>query len=334
MVPHGLDRLQVVEYPPFQAAIAAGVDGVMSAHLLMPELDTTHPATLSHRILTQELRQTLGFEGLIVTDALVMGAIADRYGPNEAAVLAIEAGADILMMPADPPGAIEAICAAVETGRLNPERIQASVARVWRAKQKIHGVGVDTPSHQHAWEHQPPAPIQLEPLAHPQARETATQILRASTTVKGQITAQPSAQRTVILVDDLVDCDVLNRKAPAIDTLRKRGYQIQIIDRHTPPLELEQQRSAPTVLQLFIRGNPFRGSAGLSQLGQDWFKFLCQTQQLQALVIYGSPYVLDAFLPQLPAGVPYGFSYGQMPLAQAIVLEQLFEPSGSSPAPQ
>ena len=137
VLPHALDRLAHIEIPPFKAAIAAGVDTVMSAHLKIPALDPEFPATLSPRILTQELRQALGFDGLIVTDALVMGAIANRYGANEAAVLAVEAGADILLMPLDPEGAIQAICEAVETGRITADRIQSSVERLWRAKSKV-----------------------------------------------------------------------------------------------------------------------------------------------------------------------------------------------------
>jgi len=78
--------LAEIELPPLKAAIAAGVDALMSAHLLIPSWDAERPATLSERILTQQLRLGLGFEGLIVTDALVMGAIANRYGANLAPV--------------------------------------------------------------------------------------------------------------------------------------------------------------------------------------------------------------------------------------------------------
>ena len=324
VIPHGLKRLKEIEYPPFEAAIAAGVDSIMSAHLLIPELDPTHPATLSARILTQELRQKLGFEGLVVTDALVMGAIADRYGANEAAVLAVEAGADILMMPADPPRAIEAICDAVTTGRLTAARIEASLQRIWEAKRKLNTVERDPSHHNHAWEH-PPTSIRVDQLAQPNALATAATILRSTSRVKGQISASQPHQRTVIIVDDVIDLQALNRKAPAIDIPRQRNYQVQILDCHTPELAMPTQPSPlqPTLLQLFIRGNPFRGSAELSQLAQNWFDYLCRTQQLQGLVIYGSPYALDTFLPLLPEGIPYGFSYGQMPMAQAIVLEQL-----------
>ncbi|MGF1535343.1 MAG: glycoside hydrolase family 3 N-terminal domain-containing protein, partial [Elainellaceae cyanobacterium] len=109
VIHHDRDRLEATEFPPFEAAIAAGVDSVMSAHLLVPALDPQRPATLSPQVLTALLRQDLGFGGIIVTDALVMGAIAQKYGTGEAAVLAVEAGADVLMMPLDPVEAVEAV---------------------------------------------------------------------------------------------------------------------------------------------------------------------------------------------------------------------------------
>jgi beta-glucosidase len=130
----------------------------------------------------------------------------------------------------------------------------------------------------------------------------------------------------MIVLDNLLGCDFLDRQAPAIALPAKLGYQqLQIIDRHTPDVQVELENWQPTLLQLFIRGNPFRGSAGLNQKAKDWFHFLATRQQLQALVIYGSPYILEQFLPQLPPGVPYAFTYGQMPMAQAIALAALFD---------
>lgn len=324
---HALERLQSLEYLPFKAAIAAGVDSVMSAHLLIPVLDETYPATLSPRILTGELREALGFDGIIVTDALVMGAIADRYGANEAAVLAVEAGADVLMMPLDPPGAIQAICEAIESGRISADRIQASLERIWRAKQKIFTLEIaEQGTHHHDWEQRPPAPIQLDQLAQPGAQKAAAKILEKSSQFRGVIPAAEGFARNVIVVDDMIGCDFLNRKAPAITIPQLHGYQtLYLVDRHSPtqPYELVQANPEPTILQLFIRGNPFRGSAGLSQLAKDWFDALLKTGQLRGLVMYGSPYTLEMFLPLLPSETPYGFSYGQMPMAQAIVLQAL-----------
>lgn len=343
LIPHPLERLQAVELPPFQAAIAAGVDSVMSAHLLIPALDPDYPATLSQRILTGELRQNLGFAGLIVTDALVMGAIANRYGVNEAPLMALEAGADILLMPLDPAGAIQAICAAVESGRITMDRIKTSVERIWRAKQKVCFPQL-TASSSHAWENQPPPPIQLEQLAQPQTIATARHILQASQTGKGNLAPiaagdQKGWGRNLIIVDQLLDCDFLDRTAPAVQLPQKYGYrQLTLVDSFTHQLPEEGVHSRAvkaaqpsTLLQLFIRGNPFRGSANLNQTAQRWFEFLLETEQLSALVIYGSPYILEQFLPHLSSTIPYVFTYGQMPLAQEIALNQLMANESSIP---
>ncbi|MGV0025247.1 glycoside hydrolase family 3 protein [Phormidesmis priestleyi] len=322
---HDRSRLEQVEFPPFQAAIQAGVDAVMSAHLQIPTLDAQYPATLSPKVLTQELRQRMGFEGLIVTDALVMGAIANRYGTEEAAVLAVEAGADILLMPLHPEKAIEAVCAAVESGRIAPERIEATIERIWRAKQKVSS---PIQSAAHAWETQPVAAIDLSLLGQSDALLTCTEILKKSQKVycpkPSRLNSLTQAGRNLILVDDLIDCDFLTRTAPAIACPAKFGFtQVEVVDRHTPKMQLATQENHPTLLQLFIRGNPFRGSAGLTQTARDWFDFLLKSEQLQGLVIYGSPYVLEQFVLDLPPDVPYVFSYGQMALAQAIGLEAL-----------
>jgi beta-glucosidase-like glycosyl hydrolase len=116
---------------PFRAAVEAGVRAVMTAHVAYPALagrDT--PATLSGEIIEGILRRELGFDGLIVTDALVMGAIVRALGPGEAAVRALEAGCDLLLASEDPVAAIDAVHAAVVSGRLSAERIERSLERV------------------------------------------------------------------------------------------------------------------------------------------------------------------------------------------------------------
>lgn len=132
-------RLDSLELVPFRAAIAAGVAVVMSAHVALPELgvEAARPATLSPEILTGILRDSLGFKGLVITDALNMGALVGTYGPGEAAVLALLAGSDILLMPADPRSALEAVEQAVRSGRVSRERLDASLRRVLEAKYRL-----------------------------------------------------------------------------------------------------------------------------------------------------------------------------------------------------
>jgi beta-N-acetylhexosaminidase len=131
-------RLDSLELIPFRAAIAAGVSTVMSAHIALPELaePDSVPATLAPEILTGLLRDSLGFRGLVVTDALDMGALVNSYGPGEAAVRAFLAGSDLLLMPADPGAAITAMVQAVQDGRIPRARLQASVRRMLEIKEK------------------------------------------------------------------------------------------------------------------------------------------------------------------------------------------------------
>ncbi|MGD0483712.1 MAG: glycoside hydrolase family 3 N-terminal domain-containing protein [Gemmatimonadales bacterium] len=131
-------RLDTVELVPFRAAVRAGVDAVMSGHLAVPALTGPGgpPATLSAAVLDTLLRGQLGFRGLVVTDALNMGAIVSRYGAAQAAVRAFEAGADVLLMPGDAASAIDALAAAVESGEIPMARLDASVARIFAAKTR------------------------------------------------------------------------------------------------------------------------------------------------------------------------------------------------------
>ncbi|HEX3877207.1 MAG TPA: glycoside hydrolase family 3 N-terminal domain-containing protein [Bryobacteraceae bacterium] len=137
-IPADLDRLQHLELIPFKAAIEAGVDSVMTAHIAVPALAPPDlPATLSPAILTGLLREQLGFKGLVITDSLEMGGIAQGFTSGDAAVRAIEAGADTLLMPADPDAAIRAVVAAVNSGRITRARIQESVVKILSSKEKV-----------------------------------------------------------------------------------------------------------------------------------------------------------------------------------------------------
>lgn len=131
-------RLNRVELVPFRAAIAAGVDSVMTAHVALPELTGDQlPATLSPKITTELLRRELKFDGLVTTDSLGMGAITRGYPNGEAAVRAVRAGADVALTPPDAKAAIDALEAAVKKGELTAERVDESVRRILRAKYRL-----------------------------------------------------------------------------------------------------------------------------------------------------------------------------------------------------
>lgn len=125
-----------MDLPPFRAAIEAGIDSIMTAHIQVPSLDPSErPATLSEPIMTGLLREELGFRGVIVTDALGMGG-ANVFPAEEIPVMALEAGVDQLLMPPDLPLALDAVRAAVDSGRITERRIDESVLRILLLKLK------------------------------------------------------------------------------------------------------------------------------------------------------------------------------------------------------
>lgn len=132
-------RLRAVELRPFAAAAGSGLASVMTGHLAVPGLgeDPALPATLSRRVLGDVLRGELGFDGLVVTDALDMGGVKNAFPPGEVAVRALLAGADVLLMPPDPLAARAAVVAAVQGGRVPVARLDDAVARILRAKARV-----------------------------------------------------------------------------------------------------------------------------------------------------------------------------------------------------
>jgi beta-N-acetylhexosaminidase len=131
-------RLDSVELVPFRAAIAAGVGSIMSFHGAMPALDSTgDPLTLSATVMTSLLRDRMGFDGLVVTDAMDMHGVLARYGVQESAKRAVAAGADILIQPVDAGQAIDAVVAGVGEGRYSERRLDASVRRILTLKHAM-----------------------------------------------------------------------------------------------------------------------------------------------------------------------------------------------------
>ena len=126
------------EMVTFKAAIEAGAPMIMSAHVAVPNVTGNKlPATLSHLMLTDKLRGELGFKGVIITDAMGMKAVSDRYSSGKSAVMTLQAGADIVLMPENLPEAFEAVLSAVEDGTLPESRIDESVRRILALKLSL-----------------------------------------------------------------------------------------------------------------------------------------------------------------------------------------------------
>jgi beta-N-acetylhexosaminidase len=157
-VPHDKERLKQVELYPFQKGMEAGIDAIMTAHVTFPKIDGTKaisqktgeeiaiPATLSYKVLTELMREEMGYEGVITTDAMNMKAIADHFGPVDAAIRAVKAGTDIVLMPVGLEEVANGLLDAVKNGEISEDRIEASVKRILTLKVKRGVIKEETPA--------------------------------------------------------------------------------------------------------------------------------------------------------------------------------------------
>ncbi|CAL9465160.1 Beta-hexosaminidase [Streptomyces sp. enrichment culture] len=135
---HTREEWERLDAPPFEAAIAAGIDSVMTAHIVVPSLDGSEdPATLSRPILTGILREELGYDGVVVTDSLGMEGVRTKYGDDRVPVLALKAGVDQLLNPPSLDVAWNAVLRAVRDGELTEDRLDESILRILRLKAKL-----------------------------------------------------------------------------------------------------------------------------------------------------------------------------------------------------
>ncbi len=136
------EHLESIEYAPFKRAISEGTEFILVGHILAPNADDSGlPASLSPYFLTDVLRNELAYDGIIITDAMDMGAVAENYAPGEASVLAIKAGIDIVLIPDDYAAALDAVMAAVDSGEITKERIRASAYRIMLTKHRAGMLG-------------------------------------------------------------------------------------------------------------------------------------------------------------------------------------------------
>ena len=339
VLPHDRERLERIELLPFRTSIAAGIDSVMTAHLEIPALDPTRPATLSKPVLSGLLRQELGFEGLIVTDALVMEAIRKHYSPGEAAHLAFEAGADLILMPEDADAAIKAICSGLRSGRITWQQLDASLGRRQKALQRIN---IAAPEQQRSEQ----ATHQLLAQESPKERALSTELVELTCQTNGGRIQAAAAGKGInlIRVDGVLPCPQLHATAPALLLPERAGFSPLIIhpmavsiwrdDQPSSPLALERLGDGPVLVQLFLRGNPFRGGRDKQEPWGDALAQLQRAGRLAGVVIYGSPYSWEALRARLEAGIPAAYSPGQMPDAQHSALSRLItqpEAMGTGP---
>ena len=311
-------RLDAIELPPFRAAIDAGVAGVMSAHIYLPQFETEKnlPATLSKNLLTTLLRDDLRFRGLVISDALDMGGITTMFDEKEAVLRTLEAGADIVLFPLNNTTALTAIRDAVKDGRITEDRLDASVRRVLEAKARL---GLDR-------YRRTDIGSLSRILGSKQHRAVARQITEEAITLvrdeRGVLPLRPSPDLRVLHVA-VVDNRVGWREGPvgvvsAEEMLKRFPRAINVhVDDQTTANELEMIRRTAdlvdaVVLSVFIRVGAFKGSIDLSAPQTALIRALAKNGKPFVLTLHGSPFLLQS-IPELPA---YVLTYDTHPDAE------------------
>ena len=304
VIPGDRARLDSLELVPFRRAIAEGVDGVMTAHVAAPGIlgAGAPPATLSPYFMTDMLRDDLGFDGVLFTDALDMAAIADDYGASEAAIRSLEAGSDVLLMPREPLRAIAAVVGAVRSGRLTAGRIEASVRRVLelKARARVHeGAEVD--------------PDAIPRLVGTQWHESFARgvAARSITLVRNEAGAVPLESRSVLSVtfagqNDLAAGRVFNRELGR--AVRVRRARIGF-DTHPAVYDslLRRARSVDAVIfSAYVRPGAASDSTDLPDEVRGFFDRLDAAGRTPVLVSFGSPYLLNS----VPEAETYLIAWG------------------------
>jgi beta-glucosidase-like glycosyl hydrolase len=303
-------RLQSMELVPFRLGIAQGAEAVMAAHIVLPALDPSPatPATFSRPILHDLLRQDLGFGGIVYTDSMSMDAVSRMATPDEAAVRAVVAGADQVLHSPDPAAAFTGIKAAVASGRITPVQLDASVARVLRAKASV-GLHLQRAIDLNA------VPDKIGGRAHQAIAEEA--FSRAITLVKDdrqQVPLRVPRDEPVLYLSILDYPSGWQIAAPSrtfIPELKKRWPQVTSIEvsDHTPKSEIDLVRAvAPRysaiIASVFVRASSGSGRLDLApdlvRLLKDLARSSERTTTPFVTCFFGNPYTAS-FVPELPA---------------------------------
>ena len=313
VINHPRERLDQVELVPFKAAIAAGVDAVMSSHIVLPALDPAPgiPATLSRPILTGLLRNELRFSGLIFTDSMTMDAISKMLTPDKAAAQAVKAGADFVLHSPDDDAAFRGIKAAVAAGEISDAQINASVERILRAKARL-GLHVN--------KQVDPAGIAAKfgTRAHAEiAQEINDKGITLIRDERNQVPLPVPQDANVLYLSVLDYASGWREGVPSrtmIPELKKRWPNlttVEVTDRTTASeyelIRALTRRADAVIAGVFVRIASYSGRMDLSQPQIALLDSVAAQNKPFATVCFGNPYTAT-FLPKLPA-VLLGFEF-------------------------
>jgi beta-N-acetylhexosaminidase len=317
-------RLDQVELVPFRAALAAGVDSIMLGHLAVPALEPNLelPATLSPNIIGGLLKKELGFDGLVVTDALDMGGVTRLYPPDQVAVRSIAAGADVLLIPPSPEAALAALRQAVADGRIPMARIDDAVAHILRAKAMLglnheRLVDVDRLNQRFG---------RLEFLQQAQdVADRGVTLLRDDAHLLPLDASRPGRAGRVLLLAISGDPDPY--PAPDLEReLRWRVDSLQVVRTDTSFVKVETVQLPPpesydvAIVALFVRVADRKGTVGLPENEAALVNRLLGGGKPVVMACFGSPYLAERF----PAAHTWVAEFSTVDVAQRAVGRALF----------
>ena len=301
-------RLDTIELVPFKAAIAAGVGLVMTAHVALPAItgDSSVPATLSKPIITNLLRDSLGFRGTAITDAMTMEGIGKGYTTERSSVLAVQAGADILLKPTDPTRAINAIVAAVERGDISRARIDGAARRVLELKARSRVAFAPTVSLERV----------REVVGSPEHRALARDISqRAVTLLRDRDNLVPMADtgRTLV-IHYAPETEIKAGRVFNVEIAGGKRNHVQVLKigpGATPDQLAAAARAAQTasrvIVAAYVRRVEGEGRFAMAQPVSTWIDSLAQRRPV-AVVAFGNPYLIRQFPHVGTYMVTYGVS--------------------------
>jgi len=314
-------RLERVELVPFRRAVAAGVDSVMLGHIAVPALDPSGaPASLSPVLVDELLRQEMGFQGLIATDAMEMTGVRPAW-TGEATVRAVQAGADVILLPADPRVAIRSLVRGVEEGQLSAARLDDSVRRLLAAKARL---GLDR-------ERLVDPDAVGRQVARPEDLARAEEIARASiTVVRNAGGVLPlRAEKPLRLLHLVLSSDFSNRTIRGLPEKELEARRIEFESRSFGP-EVSTQTAdeivaaasdyTHVIVSAFVRVTSSKGTADMSPSHARLVRRLDGTGVPVIVVSFGSPYLLVQF-PEIPV---YVCAFGSAASSQRAAVAALF----------
>lgn len=313
------ERLNTLEFVPFRAAIERGVDAVMSAHIALPAVEPEEiPSTISAKVLTGVLRNDLGFKGIIVTDAMDMQGLAKQFAPGEASVRAIEAGADVLLMPTDADQAIRALMDAVNRGRLTRKRIDQSVQKILAAKARVGLASKRTVDLDDLGD------VLENPDAEDRAQSTADRAITLVRNDRNRVPL-PAPERSCAFI--LLESRFSQQGRQLSLELRKRSSALKtlVLDPTSPDAELKDsvQNAAgcdAVVVATYVTAAAYRGNVALPGNLAEFVNSLTAGPAPVVFVSFGNPYLLRSF----PKVASYLAAFSTSTLSEVSVARALF----------